>query len=116
NEIKTGFLGWWDKNITRNDGYPNQQLYNYKSLAGETNYFLHPNSVIVYDYPNITASVVDYESWYFNDKIGISKKLTVNAGVRYDHYSSYLPTQGNPGTGPFATKIVYPQLNNFPIY
>ena len=28
--------------------------------------------------------------------------MTLNAGVRFDRYSSWLPEQGNPGTGPFA--------------
>jgi len=116
NEIKSGFLGWWDKTYTRNDGYPNQQLYQYRSVAGETNYFLHPDSVLVYDYPNFVTSGVNYESWYVNDKIKLSRKLTVNAGLRYDHYSSWLPEQGNSGTGPWATKITYPENRNFPVY
>jgi hypothetical protein len=119
NEIKTGFLGWWDKNIVRNDGYPNQQQYRYRSTTAEANagqYFLNPDSVIVYDYPNLTASVVNYESWYVNDKIKVSRKLTVNAGLRYDHYTSYLPEQGNPGLGPFATKNIIPRRTGFPVY
>ena len=28
--------------------------------------------------------------------------------MRYDRYSSFLPEQGNPGTGPFATKNIFP--------
>jgi hypothetical protein len=115
-EIKTGFLGWWDKNYTRNDGYPFQQQYQYKSLTGETDYFSHPETVLVYDYPNYQASVVNFNSFYLNDKIKATKKLTVNAGVRYDRYSSYLPEQGNPGTGPWATPNIYPERRDFPIY
>jgi len=115
-EIKTGFLGWWDKNYTRNDGYPNQQLYQYRSVAGETNYFLHPESVQVFDYPNFTSSIVNFNSWYVNDKIKLSNKLTLNVGVRYDHYTSKLPEQGNPGTGPWAVKNLYPERTDFPVY
>ena len=59
--------------------------------------------MLVYDYPNTTASGEWYNSLYINDKITMSRKLTLNVGVRYDRYSSFLPEQGNPGTGPFAT-------------
>ena len=37
---------------------------------------------------------------YFNDRITMSPKLTLNVGVRYDRYSSFLPEQGNPGHRP----------------
>jgi hypothetical protein len=116
NEIKTGFLGWWDKRENWFDGYPNQQLYQYRSVAGETNYFLHPAQVQVFDYPTYTASLVNYNSWFVNDKINLSRKLTLNVGVRYDRYSSYLPEQGNPGTGPFAIRNIYPERRDFPVY
>ena len=59
-------------------------------------------------YPNNTNAGVMYHSWFANDSINLTPKLTVNAGVRFDHYSSWLPEQGNPGTGPFATARVYP--------
>ena len=74
--------------------------------------------MLVYDYPNTTASGEWYNSLYLNDKITVSRKLTLNVGVRYDRYSSFLPEQGNPGTGPFATPNIYPYKgeDNFPIY
>ena len=48
----------------------------------------------------------------------MSRKLTLNVGVRFDRYSSFLPEQGNPGTGPFATTNIfaYKGEDNFPIY
>jgi hypothetical protein len=118
NELKIGFLGWWDKNYTYNSGYPNQELYQYRSQTGDPagQYFLHPDSVMVFDYPNYTASIVNFASWFFNDKIKLSRKLTVNAGVRYDHYASKLPPQGNPGIGPYSVQNIYPELTNFPVY
>jgi hypothetical protein len=42
--------------------------------------------------------------------------MTVSVGLRYDRYASSLPEQGNPGTGPFATKNLYPKRNDFPVY
>jgi hypothetical protein len=126
-ELKTGYLGWRNMVSTVNIGYPNQQQYRYRSLPGDPgcdeahNYdgcFTRPDSVQVYDYPNTTASGEWYNSAYFNDKITMSRKLTLNLGVRYDRYSSFLPEQGNPGTGPFATKNIfeYRGENNYPIY
>lgn len=40
----------------------------------------------------------------------------MNVGLRYDRYSSWLPEQGNPGTGPFATERVYAERRDFPTY
>jgi len=36
--------------------------------------------------------------------------------VRFDRYSSWLPEQGNPGTGPFAERNLYPENHDFPVY
>src|SRR5215213_4167319 len=126
-ELKSGYLGWRNIVDTENIGYPNQQQYRYRSLAGDPNCdeahnydgcFTRPDSVLVYDYPNTTASGEWYNSLYLNDKITLSRQLTLNVGVRYDRYSSFLPEQGNPGTGPFATANIYPYKgeDNFPIY
>jgi hypothetical protein len=125
NEIKTGFMGWWDSSHVTNTGYPYQEFFEYKSQAADyagctginCNYFSRPQQVITYDYPNYTKSIVDYESWYVNDKINLSHKLTLNAGVHYDHYSDYLPAQGNPNIGPFsAGDPFYQKIGGFPIF
>jgi hypothetical protein len=126
-ELKTGYLGWRNIQETENLGYPNQQQYRYRSQTGDpgcneaSNYdgcFTRPDSVLVYDYPNTTASGEWYNSGYFNDKITVSTKLTLNVGVRWDRYSSFLPEQGNPGTGPWATENIfeYRGEDNYPIY
>ncbi len=126
-ELKTGYLGWRNMVETENIGYPNQQQYRYRSLTGDaacnesSNYdgcFTRPDSVLVYDYPNKTASGEWYNSAYINDRITLSEKLTLNVGVRFDRYSSFLPEQGNPGTGPFATTNIfaYKGESNYPIY
>ena len=126
-ELKTGYLGWRNMSETENIGYPNQQQYRYRSVAGDAgcneaaNYdgcFTRPDSVLVYDYPNTTASGEWYNSAYVNDRITLSRQLTLNVGVRWDRYSSFLPEQGNPGTGPFATRNIfeYRGEDNFPIY
>ena len=126
-ELKTGYLGWRNMQETVNIGYPNQQQYRYRSLPGDLNCdeahnydgcFTRPDSVQIYDYPNTTAAGEWYNSAYFNDKITVSRKFTLNLGVRFDRYSSFLPEQGNPGTGPFATENIFPYQGeeNYPIY
>ncbi len=129
NEIKAGINGYWDKNYTDQFGYPdsNQMIYRYTSLPGDvatppdpatlsTQAFLRPNSIQTVDYPNFTTSGVNYQSWFINDKITLSRKLTINVGARMDHYSSWLPEQGNYGTGPWSTKNFIPEQRNFPEY
>lgn len=126
-ELKTGYLGWRNIAETDNLGYPNQQQYRYRSQAGdpgcsaESFYegcFTRPDSVLVYDYPNTTGSGEIYHSLFLNDKITLSPQFTLNVGVRWDRYSSYLPEQGNSGIGPFATENIYPYRGpeNYPIY
>ena len=124
-ELKTGYMGWNATSETENIGYPNQQLYRYRSQTGdpgcneEANWdgcFARPDSVQVFDYPNVTNAGEWYHSGYINDKITVTRKFTLNVGVRYDRYSSYLPEQGNPGTGPFATENIYPYTDDFPVY
>lgn len=115
-EIKSGVLGYHSTNHVETYGYPNQQVYRYRSLPGETDYFLHPDSVQVYEYPNDTNAGIMYHSWFANDSITVTPKLTVNGGVRFDYYSSWLPEQGNPGTGPYATARIYPETHGFPVY
>jgi hypothetical protein len=115
-EIKSGFLGYRSTNFVETYGYPNQQVYRYRSLPGDTNLFLRPDSVQVYDYPNFTDSGTYYNSAYVNDMITLSRKLTLNVGIRFDRYASWLPEQGNPGTGPFATEFLYPEAHDFPVY
>jgi hypothetical protein len=115
-EIKSGFLGYHSTNKVETYGYPNQQVYRYRSLPGDTNLFLRPDSVQVFDYPNLTDAGVSFNSWFINDMINLNQRLTLNAGIRFDRYASWLPEQGNPGTGPYAVLNIYPENRNFPTY
>ena len=115
-EIKSGFLGYRSTTYVENYGYPNQQIYRYRSLPGDTDFFTRPDSVQVFEYPNNTSSGVNYNSWFINDMINLTRQLTLNAGIRFDRYASWLPEQGNPGTGPWAERNVYPENRDFPTY
>ena len=115
-EIKTGFLGYSSTNYLEQYGYPNQQIYRYRSQTGDTDLFARPDSVQVFDYPNNTNSGVLFNSWFANDAINLTRHITLNAGLRFDRYSSWLPEQGNPGTGPYADANIYPETHGFPTY
>lgn len=115
-EIKSGFLGYSSTNHVETYGYPNQQIYRYRSLPGDANFFLRPDSVQVFDYPNDTNAGVNFNSWYVNDMVNLTPRLTLNAGIRFDRYSSWLPEQGNPGTGPYASANIFPENRDFPVY
>jgi hypothetical protein len=41
------------------------------------------------------------------------KRLTVNAGVRYDYHNEWIPEQTS-GPGPWAPRIVWPEVTNVP--
>lgn len=126
NELKFGYYSWWDKSYTTNFGYPNQQIYRYQSTSADDfaestpdrirGLFRNPNSVQILDYPNTVASGGGYKSFYVNDKITWNRRLTINAGLRFDRFSSYLPEQGSKGENPFFPKVVYPERHDFPIY
>ena len=115
-EIKSGFLGYSSTNHVETYGYPNQQLYRYRSQTGDPDFFMRPDSVQVFDYPNDTDAGVNFNSWFVNDMISLTQKVTLNAGIRFDRYSSWLPEQGNPGTGPYAEQNIYPENHDFPVY
>src|SRR5262245_5158637 len=39
----------------------------------------------------------------------MSKRFTLNLGMRFDRYTGWIPAGGNPGTGPYAVKTSYPK-------
>jgi hypothetical protein len=126
NEIKVGYHGHWNKNYVINFGYPYQTVFRYTSTKDDTcpnnsicpNFFLRPNSVQVYDYPNTVSSGDKWKAGFFNDKITVNRQLTINVGLRVDRYTSWLPEQGNPGEGPWSVKKIFPAVSgdNFPTY
>ena len=68
-------------------GFPNQQEYRYRSTDAEEaagQFFLNPSSVRIYDYATFQKNGESYDSWFINDKINISRNLTVSLGLRWD--------------------------------
>ena len=110
--MKTGYLGWRNIQSTENLGYPNQQQYRYRSLPvdastgtcnEQANYdgcFTRPDSVLVYDYPNTTASGEWYSSAYFNDKITVTPKFTLERRRALGSLFELPARAGQPGHRP----------------
>ena len=121
-ELKTGYMGSWGySTATDSIGYTNKQQYRYRSTDAEEDagqYFLNPDSVIVYNDPTFRKNGESYDSAFVTDKININRNLTLTVGLRWDRYTSWLPEQGNNGSGPFATEALFPARgpNEFPIY
>ncbi len=121
-ELKTGYHGTWGySSATDQVGYRNQQFYRYRSTDAEEAmgmFFLNPDDVRIYDYPNFSKNGESYDSWFLNDKVTINQNLTISFGVRWDRYTSWLPEQGNSGVGPFATARIFPAQgpDQFPVY
>nr|MBA2305471.1 TonB-dependent receptor [Acidobacteriota bacterium] len=71
-----------------------------------------PFSVIIENTPLLSKVLHRYASLYVQDAWTIAARLTVNAGVRYDHVRAITPEQGS-GAGTFATTYLaaaFPQL------
>jgi hypothetical protein len=60
-----------------------------------------PNQFSIRD-PYTSENAVFQNAFYLQDKWQIGRKLTVNIGMRWDHYHPYYPAQENPGDGPFG--------------
>jgi hypothetical protein len=58
------------------------------------------SQVYVYDTPVLAVSMSHTYAWYLQDAWTIKKKLTVNYGMRFDHFRSFLPAQCNPAPNP----------------
>ena len=121
-ELKTGYTGSWGyQTATDSIGYTNKQQYRYRSTDAEEaagQYFLNPDSVIVYNDPTFRKNGESYDGAFITDKININRNLTLTVGMRWDRFTSWLPEQGNNGSGPFATKALFAARgpDEFPIY
>ena len=87
-------------------------------MAGDTDFFLRPDSVQVFDYP-ITTDVGHQLPLGLRQRPHPPHEQDDGqcAACATTSYSSCLPEQGNPGTGPFATENLYPETRDgFPVY
>jgi type 1 fimbria pilin len=53
------------------------------------------------------------DSIYLNDSWQVNRRLTVNAGIRFDHHSAYLPDQVGPNSQSFSRVDGIVKFNNW---
>ena len=61
-----------------------------------------PTSVTLYNQPGDSKSGLWTDSGYAQDTWRANSRLTMNLGVRFDHYRQYLPAQNGPGISQFS--------------
>jgi hypothetical protein len=55
-----------------------------------------PVEVIAYNTPVDVRSIYHETAAYAQDSVTVKRKLTLNLGVRYDHFNTFYPTQSSP--------------------
>lgn len=61
-----------------------------------------PNQVDIYLSPSESKNGLWTSSGYVNDTWQLTRRMTINAGIRFDHHSAYLPDQQAPAGQRFA--------------
>ncbi|HUE84714.1 MAG TPA: TonB-dependent receptor [Vicinamibacterales bacterium] len=72
-----------------------------------------PAEVYLFATPSISEQGMRTDGLYLQDTWRVGRKLTLNLGVRYDRYKSFLPQQEGPPVGPFnPTQLSFPEVGN----
>jgi hypothetical protein len=76
----------------------NRNGYNYTVNLGINAQYNNgvPTQVIAYNTPVDVRSVYHETAAYAQDSVTIKRKLTLNLGVRYDHFNTFYPAQTSP--------------------
>jgi hypothetical protein len=72
-----------------------------------------PDSVVVYNTPITTAILQRDHAWYIQDGWTIGRRLTVNAGLRWQLFRGIIPAQTSPA-GTFVGERTFPKIDNVP--
>lgn len=83
-------FGWVTERETEDDeeyGPLGQVAYTYKSPAGQD--FTVPYQVTLYNDPVVSWNLTMHHGAYVQDQMKIGRRLTLNAGVRWDYYRSF---------------------------
>jgi hypothetical protein len=96
-----GFL--YEKETFGFNQYPYLDGYSltYKSPVGAPD-FTTPNQVTIYNSPTSTLDYVHHFGAYAQDKIKLSKRITVNVGLRWDYYNDFRPDEKIRTDAPFT--------------
>lgn len=100
--FKFGYDVFWEVSRTFNLGPEGQLVAYYRSGV--------PDQMQTYNGPFHTKNAVLHNAFFAQDKWQIGH-LTLNIGMRFDRYSSYIPSQENEGIGPFAERLSVAKTN-----
>jgi hypothetical protein len=86
----------------------NRNGYNYTVNNGINAIYNNgvPSQVIAYNSPVDVRSVYHETAAYAQDSVTVKRKLTLNLGVRYDHFNTFYPAQTSP---PATFPDLFPQ-------
>jgi carboxypeptidase family protein len=72
-----------------------------------------PVSVIVYNTPQSAAETIKYDLGIFVQDSWTYKRLTINPGIRYEAFNTYVPEQSSPA-GRFVPARHFDKIENLP--
>jgi Carboxypeptidase regulatory-like domain len=72
-----------------------------------------PNQVDIYRSPSESKNGLWTYSGYINDTWQVNRRLTINAGLRFDRHSAYLPDQQGPDSQTFSRVNGIVAFNNW---
>jgi hypothetical protein len=96
--IKVGYVGEWETQRNLDDGYHNEVRLRFDSPAAAP--FTVPWRVQLYNTPTVSKEALWHHGAFLHDQFTVSRRFTINAGLRWDSYRSYHPEQEVSG-GPF---------------
>lgn len=86
------------------------------SVPGDVLHILNngvPSEVYLFATPSISEQGLLTVGLYAQDSWRVNSRLTLNLGVRFDRYKSFLPEQEGPPVGRFnTTQITFPEISN----
>jgi hypothetical protein len=89
--IKMGYTGEWEIEKNIDDGYLDEVRLRFDSPVATP--FTVPWRVQIYNTVTTSRNAMLHHGAYLNDQVSLGRKLTLNAGVRWDYYRSYNPAQ-----------------------
>jgi hypothetical protein len=80
------------------DTSTNKNGYNYTVNNGINALYNNgvPTEVIAYNTPVDVRSIYHETAAYAQDSVTLKRKLTLNLGIRYDHFNTFYPAQSSP--------------------
>ncbi len=99
------------------DSSTNYNEYDYNVNQGINAVFNNgvPIQVVAYNTPDVQKNIYHETAAYAQDSVTLKRKLTLNLGIRYDHFVTFNPTQVSPPAffPTLFTTRTFPQSKNY---